>query len=868
MITGMLLIFTREVYALIDPGSTLSYISPLVANQIGLEPESIEPFEVATPVGDSVIASRVYKGCSVFIYDYCTKADLVELAMTDFDVIMGMDWLSSCHANVDCLRKVVYFHFPGGPVLEWFGRMASPRGKFISYLKARKLIRKGCLYHLVRVHDVEAEVPTLQTIPVVNEFPEVFPEELPGLPPEREVEFPIDLLPGTQPISIPPYRMAPAELKELKEQLRDLLEKGFIRPSTSPWGAPVLFVKKKDGSLRMCIDYRQLNKVTIKNKYPLPRIDDLFDQLQGARCFSKIDLRSGYHQVRVREADVPKTAFRTRYGHYEFRVMSFGLTNAPAVFMDLMNRVFRPFLDAFVIVFIDDILVYSRSEEEHAGHLRTVLDTLRQQQLYAKLSKCEFWLTSVAFLGHVIGADGVRVDSQKIEAVKNWPRPTTPTEVRSFLGLAGYYRRFVEKFASISAPLTKLTQKGAKFQWSDACEQSFQLLKEKLTSAPVLTLPEGSDGYVLYCDASGVGLGCVLMQNGKVIAYASRQLRKHEKNYPTHDLELAAVIHALKVWRHYLYGVHADIYTDHKSLQYIFKQRELNLRQRRWLELLKDYDVDILYHPGKANVVADALSRKSMGSLADTPPEKREIVRDIQQLSSLGVRLSDSGDSGVSIRRMADSSLIAEVKQRQYEDPVLVRYRNMAREKVHTSFEFSPDGTLLYKGRLCVPDVSGLRQQILGEAHCARYSVHPGSTKMYHDLKCGYWWDGMKRDIAKYVAQCPNCQQVKVEHQKPGGLLQEFEIPTWKWEVINMDFITGLPRSPRKYDSIWVIVDRLTKSAHFLPIRTNYSAEDYARLYIREIVRLHGIPVSIISDRGLSLRQTSGDLFRQDWGPR
>ena len=554
--------------------------------------------------------------------------------------------------------------------------------------------------------------------------------------------------------------------------------------------------------------------------------------------------------MRVREADVPKTAFRTRYGHYEFRVMSFGLTNAPAVFMDLMNRVFRPFLDAFVIVFIDDILVYSRSEEEHAGHLRTVLDTLRQQQLYAKLSKCEFWLTSVAFLGHVIGADGVRVDSQKIEAVKNWPRPTTPTEVRSFLGLAGYYRRFIEKFASISAPLTKLTQKGAKFQWSDACEQSFQLLKEKLTSAPVLTLPEGSDGYVLYCDASGVGLGCVLMQNGKVIAYASRQLRKHEKNYPTHDLELAAVIHALKVWRHYLYGVHADIYTDHKSLQYIFKQRELNLRQRRWLELLKDYDVDILYHPGKANVVADALSRKSMGSLADTPPEKREIVRDIQQLSSLGVRLSDSGDSGVSIRRMADSSLIAEVKQRQYVDPVLVRYRNMAREKVHTSFEFSPDGTLLYKGRLCVPDVSGLRQQILGEAHCARYSVHPGSTKMYHDIKCGYWWDDMKRDIAKYVAQCPNCQQVKVEHQKPGGLLQEFEIPTWKWEVINMDFITGLPRSPRKYDSIWVIVDRLTKSAHFLPIRTNYSAEDYARLYIREIVRLHGIPVSIISDRG------------------
>ena len=303
--------------------------------------------------------------------------------------------------------------------------------------------------------------------------------------------------------------------------MRDFQEKGFIRPSTSPWGAPVLFVRKKDGSLRMCIDYRQLNKVTIKNRYPLPRIDDLFDQLQGAKCFSKIYLRSGYHQVRVREADIPKTAFRTRYGHYEFRVLSFGLTNAPAVFMDLMNRVFKPFLDMFVIVFIDDILVYSRSEEEHADHLRTVLRVLQHQKLYAKFSKCEFWLTSVAFLGHIIGADVIRVDTQKIEAVKTWPRPTTPTEVRNFLGLAGYYRRFVEKFASISVPLTRLTQKAAKFQWTDACEQSFQLLKDKLTTAPVLTLPEGPDGYVIYCDALGVGLGCVLMQHGKVIACAS-----------------------------------------------------------------------------------------------------------------------------------------------------------------------------------------------------------------------------------------------------------------------------------------------------------------------------------------------------------
>ncbi|WMV32801.1 hypothetical protein MTR67_026186 [Solanum verrucosum] len=425
----------------------------------------------------------------------------------------------------------------------------------------------------------------------------VFTQKDLNLRQRREIDFGIDLLPDTQPISIPPYRMAPAELKELKEQLRDLLKKGFIRPSQSPWGAPVLFVKKKDGSLRMCIDYRQLNRVTIKNKYPLPRIDDLFDQLQGASHFSKIDLRSGYHQVKVRECDIPKTAFRTRYEHYEFVVMSFGLTNAPAIFMDLMNRIFKPHLDSFVVVFIDDILIYSHSEEEHMGHLRVVLQRLREEKLYAKYEKCEFWLREVAFLGHVVSGDGIKVDPKKTDVIRNWPRPLTPSDIRSFLGLAGYYRRFVNGFSSIASSMTKLTQKKAKFEWTDECERSFQTLKDKLVSAPILSLPDGLEGFVVYCDASRVGLGCVLMQNGKVIAYASRQLKVHEKNYPTHDLELAAVVFSLKIWRHYLYGVHVDVFTDHKSLQYVFTQKDLNLRQRRWLEFLKDYDMSVHYHP-------------------------------------------------------------------------------------------------------------------------------------------------------------------------------------------------------------------------------------------------------------------------------
>ena len=275
---------------------------------------------------------------------------------------------------------------------------------------------------------------------MVREYVSVFPRDLPGLPPDREIVFSIELMPGTAPISRAPYRLAPAELKELKVQLEDMIEKGFIRPSHSPWGAPVLFVKKKDGSLRLCIDYRGLNKVTIKNKYPLPRIDDLFDQLAGSRVFSRIDLRSGYHQLKVRAEDIPKTAFRTRYGHYEFLVMSFGLTNAPAAFMELMNRVFHDYLDKFIIVFIDDILIYSNSEADHVRHLRTVLQILREQKLYVKLKKCQFWLDSVSFLGHIISQEGVSIDPAKVEVIHNWAQPTSVIEIRSFLGLAGYYR--------------------------------------------------------------------------------------------------------------------------------------------------------------------------------------------------------------------------------------------------------------------------------------------------------------------------------------------------------------------------------------------------------------------------------------------
>ncbi|GKB08471.1 putative reverse transcriptase domain-containing protein [Tanacetum coccineum] len=468
------------------------------------------------------------------------------IELGSFDIIIGMDWLSRYDAAILCGEKKVRIPLKGKTlVIE--GNRNNSRLKIVSCIKTQKYIEKGCELFLAQVTEQESKEKRLEDVPVVRDFPEVFPEDLPGLPPPRQVEFRIDLIPGAAPVARAPYRLAPSEMKELSKQLQELSEKGFIRPSSSPWGAPVLFVKKKDGSFRMCIDYRELNKLTIKNRYPLPRIDDLFDQLQGSSVYSKIDLRSGYHQLRIREEDIPITAFRTRYGHYEFQVMPFGLTNAPAVFMDLMNRVCKPYLDKFVIVFIDDILIYSKNKEEHGEHLKTILNLLRSEKLYAKFSKCDFWLDSVQFLSHVIDSNGVYVDPAKIEAIKNWAAPTTPTEVQQFLGLAGYYRRFIKEFSLISKPLTKLTQKNKPYVWGDDEEEAFQTLKLKLCSAPILSLPEGSKDFVVYCDASLKGFGAVLMQREKVIAYASMQLRKNEENYTTHDLELGAVVFALRL---------------------------------------------------------------------------------------------------------------------------------------------------------------------------------------------------------------------------------------------------------------------------------------------------------------------------------
>ncbi|GJZ26388.1 reverse transcriptase domain-containing protein [Tanacetum coccineum] len=724
-----------------------------------------------------------------------------------FDAIIGMDWLAKHQAVIACAEKIVRIPWKNKTLIihgDGSTQGNVTRLNIISCTKTQKYMEKGFPIFLAHVTTRETEDKSekkrLEDVPIVQDFPEVFPEDLPGLPPTRQVEFQIDLVPGAAPVARAPYRLAPSELKELSEQLKELSDKGFIRPNKT---------------------------------FPATEIDDLFDQLQGSSVYSKIDLRSGYHQLRVREEDISKTAFRTRYGHYEFQVMPFGLTNAPAVFMDLMNRVCKPYLDKFVIVFIDDILIYSKNEQEHKEHLKQILELLKKEELYAKFSKCEFWIPKVQFLGHVIDSEGIHVDPAKIESIKDWTSPKSPTEIRQFLGLAGYYRRFIEGFSKIAKPMTKLTQKKVKFEWGDKQEAAFQLLKKKLCSAPILALPEGSEDFIAYCDASKKGLGAVLMQREKVISYASRQLKIHEKNYTTHDLELGAMVFALKIWRHYLYGTKCTVFTDHKSLQHILDQKELNMRQRRWLELLSDYDCDIRYHPGKANVVADALSRKER----EPPLRVRALVM------TISLDLPKQILSAQTEARKPENIKSEDVGGMLVEN---AKFPEAIREQ---KLEPRADGTLCLNGRSWLPCYGDLRTIIMHESHKSKYSIHPGSDKMYQDMKKLYWWPNMKADIATYVNKCLTCAKVKAEHQRPSGLLVQPKIPEWKWDNITMDFVTKLPKTSQGYDTIWVIVDRLTKSAIFTPMRETDPLDKLARLYLKEVVTRHGIPVSIICDR-------------------
>ena len=687
-------------------------------------------------------------------------------------------------------------------------------------------------------------------INIAGEYPEVF-QEVPGKPPERDIEHKIELEPGTKPTWRGLIRMSPMELEEARRQIAEFKEKQHARSSKSPYSAPVIFVRKKDGTLRMCIDYRALNAKTIKDRYPMPRIDELLDQLGGAKVFTKLDLRSGYHQVRVAEEDIEKTAFRTKDGHYEFTVMPFGLTNAPATFQRMMNNVMRPFIDRFVVVYMDDILIYSRNEEEHEQHLRQVLHKLREEKLYAKMSKCEFGLAEIEYLGVTVGPGGVRMNDDKVKAIKEWPTPKGKPEIRSFLGLAGYYRRFVEKFAHRVAPMSDLLKKEAAWTWGPAQQQAFEDIKAAMTSGPVLAVADQSLPYEVYTDASGFGVGAILLQDqGKglqPLAYLSHKLTPAERKYATHEQELLAIIQALKVWRPYLEGATFKVNSDHRALEQLATQPKLSRRQASWVEFLQAYDCKVKYVEGHANQ-ADGLSRRP--DLVNNAEHYSGVVWDThrgheqhcQPCGASQPRMDLDGEQHAAACNPAaileeDSTFMDLVRGQVSGDAYCKRNRFLREE-----------GGLVYLGRLLyIPPK--LRQHVLREAHDPSYSGHLGVDKTCASIKRRFWWPHVRRTVRRYIGRCGDCQHNKPRAHKMYGPMQPIPPPQRPWQQITMDLITALPKTTQGHDAILVFVDRLSKMIRCVPTKKKIGAQATAKLFKDHIFRYHGLPEVIIADR-------------------
>ena len=652
--------------------------------------------------------------------------------------------------------------------------------------------------------EVPSSVKTL-----LQDFQDMFPPNVPsGLPPLRGIEHQIDLIPGASLPNRPAYRSNPQETKEIQRQVDELISKGWVRDSMSPCAVPVILVPKKDGTWRMCSDCRALNNITIKYRHPIPRLDEL----HGACYFSKIDLKSGYNQIRIREGDEWKTAFKTKYGLYEWLVMPFGLTNAPSTFMRLMNHILREFIGKFVVVYFDDILIYSTSLDLHIDHLKSVLTVLREEQLYANLEKCIFCTNHVVFLGFVVSSKGVQVDQEKVRAIQEWPTPKSVTEVRSFHGLASFYRRFVKDFSTLAAPLNEVLKKNVGFKWGEKQEEAFNVLKQKLTNAPILALPNFQKSFEIECDASNVGIGAVLMQEGHPIAYFSEKLSGPTLNYSTYDKELYALVRALKTWQHYLYPKEFVIHSDHESLKYIKGQGKLNKRHAKWVEFLEQFPYVIKHKKGKGNIVADALSRRhALLSMLETKLIGLECLKSMYE----------------------NDETFGEI------------FKNC--EKFSENGFFRHEGFLFKENKLCVPKCS-TRNLLVCEAHEGGLMGHFGVQKTLETLQEHFYWPHMKKDVQKFCEHCIVCKKAKSK-VKPHGLYTPLPIPEYPWIDLSMDFVLGLPKTSNGRDSIFVVVDRFSKMAHFIPCKKVDDASHVADLFFKEIVRLHGLPRSIVSDR-------------------
>jgi len=800
------------------------------------------------------IASAVFKIGAMVETLKCIVLDLP----SPIDVLMTDDWLHKHKASLDYNAQCIVLQ---KRTRRYVIRCIAPKRAastadhtplvLLTAQQCKKQLRKHqtayCLISVQALHDAAkgaqqpaADKPLPPDIAkLISFYPDVFSQKprYGGSLIKLDHEV-IPLIPGTKPIFRPMFRYSPLELEEMQRQVKILLEMGSIEPSTSPYGAPVLFVKKpRSTALRMCIDMRALNSKTIRNALALPRIDDLLDMMGGSKFYTALDLTAAYNMIGLATADdgscpdAPKTAFRTPFGHFQYRTLLFGLTNAPAAFQGVMNKIFAPYLNKFMTVYLDDICIFSKTYEEHLEHLKLVLDVLQQHKLHLSLHKCEFLKDELLYLGHIISKEGVKVDPAKTKAVDKYPVPTDVGGLRSFLGMANFFRKFVKGYSQMCAPLTNLTRKDAPFRWGPEQQTAFESIKAALTHAPVLALPDWQDAetpYVMITDASYHGLAGVLMQKGRPISYESRKLNSAESRYSPTELEMLAVVHCCKVWRCYIEGRDVHVYTDHKPNTYLSTQNMLNRRQARWVELLQGHNIQWFYKPGPLNP-ADGPSRSPVN---DAPPDSVLVAVLRPQVPAVN-KLSKCTEQ---------PAFVDQVTAGYQEDTWFSTKNNTA--------PLSFCKGLYYKGTaLCIPNVGDLRAELLKECHSTPYAAHTGRDKTLTLLSRYFWWPGMAQDVAKHVAHCDSCQRNKTSNQVPAGLLQPLPTPGQPWESISMDFVVDLPSTSNGYDAILVMVDRLTKMVHLAPCHKADDASAVAWLFHKHIACLHGFPNSMITDR-------------------
>ena len=691
--------------------------------------------------------------------------------------------------------------------------------------------------------------------PEFLEFADVFSKsESERLPTRKPYDHAIDLEPGKVPPFTKIYPLAPTERDALKEFVEENLRKGYIRPSKSPAAAPVFFVKKKDGTLRLVVDYRKLNEITVKNRYPLPLTMELVDALQKAKVFTTLDLRWGYHNVRLKEGDEWKAAFRTKEGHFEPTVMTFGLTNAPATFQHMMNDIFKDLIGVYVIIYLDDLLIFSEDESMHDEHVREVLRRLRENDLFCKPEKCKFRQSTVEYLGLLISQGNVSMDPAKVAAVVDWPTPKKLKDVQAFIGFANFYRRFIRDFSHIVRPLTNLAKKDSKWVWGPDQQHAFDELKRQFTTAPILAMPDLDRPFTIECDASDFATGAVLSQKGKddllhPVAFLSKSLNDAERNYEIYDKELLAIVRALDEWRHYLEGAayKLDIVSDHRNLLYFAEARRITRRQARWSLFLSRFNFEIRHKAGKLLGKPDALSRRP-----DLAPDVDDNVgRVLLTPEMFKLKGMHRGMAKV----CGDTALLRKIRKSKAYDEELVEAIESALQRAPTAFKRDladwgvEDGLLLFQGKVYVPKDKDLRREVVKTYHDSLPAGHPGRWKTYEMVSRNYWWPGLSTFVDGYVTGCDTCARTKNSTKRSIGPLKPNEAPDRPWQAITCDFITQLPVSSG-FDAVFVVVDRFTKQAHFIPTTSNVDAAETADMFLRHVWKLHGVPRQVISDRG------------------